>query len=323
MLLLAGFVMSFLGLVVFKRVAPKLGLLDRPNLRSHHGQATVVGGGFVVALVFIALILVADDTGQLMLSGVGGLAWTMLALALVGLADDRFDLPALPRLMAYCLACGFLISIQLVHYPWPLLLVWLICGVWTINVINFMDGLDGFATTQVLVVCVGLGLFAFWLADDGVLPSTTVLCVLLVVSLLPFWLVNWPPASIFMGDSGAVFLGFTLCVIGVVGFNDNSLLGFAWLILMAPFLVDAGVTLLIRLWQGHPPHIAHNDHLYQRLARRTGCATTMNTGLLMLHGLWQMPSLIGLMYRPNWAFFMVFLSVIPTLLLLVRARRWR
>ncbi len=252
MLLLAGFVMSFLGLVVFKRVAPKLGLLDRPNLRSHHGQATVVGGGFVVALVFIALILVADDTGQLMLSGVGGLAWTMLALALVGLADDRFDLPALPRLMAYCLACGFLISIQLVHYPWPLLLVWLICGVWTINVINFMDGLDGFATTQVLVVCVGLGLFAFWLADDGVLPSTTVLCVLLVVSLLPFWLVNWPPASIFMGDSGAVFLGFTLCVIGVVGFNDNSLLGFAWLILMAPFLVDAGVTLANPTLAGSP-----------------------------------------------------------------------
>ncbi len=53
--------MSFLGLVVFKRVGPKLGLVDRPNLRSHHGQATVVGGGFVVALVFvIALILVAD-----------------------------------------------------------------------------------------------------------------------------------------------------------------------------------------------------------------------------------------------------------------------
>ena len=56
-----------------------------------------------------------------------------------------------------------------------------------------MDGLDGFATTQVLVVCGGLGLFALWIADDGVLPSTTVLCGLLVAALLPFWIINWPP----------------------------------------------------------------------------------------------------------------------------------
>ena len=104
MLIVAGFAMSFLGLVVFKHVGPKLGLVDRPNLRSHHSKATVLGGGFVVALVFVILLLIAADTGQLMLSDIGGLASTMLILALMGLADDRFDLPILPRLMAYCLA---------------------------------------------------------------------------------------------------------------------------------------------------------------------------------------------------------------------------
>ena len=165
-----------------------------------------------------------------------------------------------------------------------------------------------------------------WLADDGVLPSTTVLCGLLVAALLPFWLVNWPPASIFMGDSGAVFLGFTLVRHRRrQGSMINSLLGFAWLILMAPFS------------SGRWRYACSSD--FGRVARLILPITTISTngwraaqgvpqrsiaGLLMLHGLWQIPSLMGLhLSARSWAFFMVFLSVIPTLFLLVRARRWR
>lgn len=335
-LLFMGIVMSSFGLWAFRTVAPRLGLLDTPNSRSQHRSPIVVGAGVVVALVFVVLVVLAHKSAHVDFPHIESIVMIMAGLALVGLADDRCNLPSLPRLVLYVCASAFLVFTQVPAYSLVLLLILSVFGAWTINAFNFMDGLDGFAATQTMCVCAGIAILGFVLEEGNTLPSSVVLCALLAAALAPLMWLNWPPASVFMGDSGAIFLGFTLCTIGLVGFQENQLMGYAWLILMAPFLVDSTGTLLIRTVQGYAPHIAHSDHLYQRLARsgvrsnawsftwpvtwRVNSAITVNIGLLMLQALWQFPLVYWLVRCPDWGEFLVFVSMIPTAVFLAHQR---
>lgn len=331
-LLFMGLLMSSVGLWAFRTVAPRLGLLDTPNSRSQHRRPIVVGAGVVVALVFVVLVVLAHQSARVDFRQFEGIVMIMVGLALVGLADDRCNLPSLPRLVLYVCASAFLVFTQVPAYSLVLLLILSVFGAWTINAFNFMDGLDGFAATQTMCVCVGLTILGLVLKEGNALPSSVVLCALLAAALAPLMWVNWPPASVFMGDSGAIFIGFTLCTIGLVGFQENQLMGYAWLILMAPFLVDSTGTLLIRTVQGHAPHVAHSDHLYQRLARSgvqsraapitrlINSAITVNIALLMLQALWQFPLVYWLVRCPDWGEFLVFVSMIPTAVFLAHQR---
>lgn len=180
--------------------------------------------------------------------------------------------------------------------------------------------LDGFAITQALLVFVGLT--AILSVTDA--PQTQDLIntlLLLIFSCFPMVFFNWPPASVFMGDAGAVCLGFLLAAIGVrVTLMDFSL-GCVWLILMMPFFVDATVTLGIRVTRGQAPHVAHRDHAYQRLTRTTGSALVVNLGLLLLHLCWLFPLAILSLSGVYSRLIAVILATIPPLVLLVYARR--
>jgi UDP-N-acetylmuramyl pentapeptide phosphotransferase/UDP-N-acetylglucosamine-1-phosphate transferase len=130
-----------------------------------------------------------------------------------------------------------------------------------INAFNFMDGIDGLAGGQALVA--GLG----WVALGFLSGESFVALVglILAASSLGFLSRNWPPATIFLGDVGSAFIGYVLAVLPVLACRLNPGLLLAGVVLVWPFLFDAGFSLARRLWHLEDIFAPHRSHLYQRL----------------------------------------------------------
>jgi glycosyltransferase WbpL len=204
---------------------------------------------------------------------VGVLLLAAGALALLGLADDRFSLPAPWRLAVQLGAAAALVAVAggvgRVPLPAPLdvplgplsgaaAVVWIVAAV---NFYNFMDGIDGLAALQGAVTGLGVAL-AGW---D---PVAALVGAALAGGCAAFLCFNWSPARIFLGDVGSLLLGFAFAALPLLApaaqrpravfFVALSL----WL-----FLADATFTLLLRLARGAPWDEPHREHLYQRLVK--------------------------------------------------------
>jgi Fuc2NAc and GlcNAc transferase len=123
-----------------------------------------------------------------------------------------------------------------------------------------------------------------------------------------------------MGDAGAIPLGFFLAVLGLVAFDQSMPLGWAWVVLMMPFFLDTGITLLIRLALGKAPQVAHRDHAYQRLILRVGSPLPVTLGLLAMQVVWQYPLATLVINSQLPLPLLVLLSTIPTVSVVVYAR---
>jgi len=318
LLLCVMFVTAF-GLWRFLRIAAPLGLMDRPNHRSQHVRETPVGAGIVSAITFAIGLWLTGSVTEYAVLPLQTFSVLVVGLAVVGLLDDRFHLPSTPRLLAYFIACGCLVYLGLPNMSMGLALGLIVFFTWHVNAYNFMDGLDGLAVTQALVVASGMLLVTHFTPE--VSTELPWICALLIAALIPLWVINWPPAKVFMGDSGAVSMGLSLAIVAVVALRESLILFVVWWILMAPFLCDASATLLIRLMQGKAPHIAHREHAYQRLARRSGSALTVNLALLAVHLVWQFPLVLAALYSPQKAWIPVILAPIPTLMVVAHLQR--
>ena len=319
MAVVLAFCTSWFLLLCFQQAATRWGFVDRPNARSAHLSPTPVGAGICFAIAVILALFVPNAAT----SETPFVLWVLqgggLLVALVGLLDDRYTLPVWLRLFVY-LASSSVAAVALLNAA-PVLIIGLaiLALGWTINLVNFMDGLDGFVGTQALSVCLGLGVISLFV--PGAL-GVSHFAFVLAGALMPFLGRNWPPARLFMGDSGAVFIGFYLGCVGLYAAGQDNRLGAVWLILMMPFVVDATCTLLIRLAQGKSPAQGHSEHAYQRLKRTSDSAFLINLGLLGLQILWQIPMAIWAAFGSYSPVFAVIFSTIPSLVLVVYSRRY-
>ncbi|MDM7953656.1 MAG: glycosyltransferase family 4 protein [Cyanobium sp. CZS 25K] len=239
-----------LGALLLHRLLPLLerGLVDQPNARSSHQRPTPRGGG-------LAFVLVGG--GLAPLAGAGWQAWIpliCLPLALVGLLDDRLDLPAAGRYGIQIVTALALVAITPLALPWWLAPVVLFAVTAVINFVNFSDGLDGLVAgcASVLLIVAVLAM-----APDGeaLLP--------LIGALLSFLAWNWSPARVFMGDVGSTFLGAVFA--GMVLQQGTPAMALGLLLAGFPLLGDACFCVLRRWRAGQPIFQAHRLHLYQRL----------------------------------------------------------
>ena len=235
-------------------------LLDHPNARSSHSQATPRGGGLAfVLLASVASVLawlssVSSASTQSPLI-VGPLL--ALPLAVVGFLDDRHNLPASWR-YGVQLATAFLVihisplvvlSVGLL--PLAALLVIAITAV--INFTNFMDGLDG-----LVAGCMALAMTTAAIQLAAPWPVWA-----LVGALLGFLNWNWSPAKVFMGDVGSTFLGAVYALFVLQASTWTEALGL--LLVVTPLLGDACLCVPRRLMAGQKVFQAHRLHLFQRL----------------------------------------------------------
>jgi Fuc2NAc and GlcNAc transferase len=234
----------------------RLHLLDQPNARSAHHKPTPRGGGMAFVLVAAAasgLEFLSRGWAQHAAVSVVALPLTSLPLALVGVFDDRHNLPASWRYGMQLSTAMALILLSPLPRPWLALLLVLIAITAVINFSNFMDGLDGLVAG---CMAVALSATAIKLAAPWPLWA-------LVGALLGFLLWNWSPAKVFMGDVGSTFLGAVFAGVVLQAPTWPDALGM--LLLATPLLADAGLCVPRRLLAGQPVFQAHRLHLYQRL----------------------------------------------------------
>ena len=265
------------------------GLLDVPNARSSHVLPTARGGGVAIVAVTLAGVLLTALRGGLDSPLARGVLLGGSLVAGVGLLDDRGHVPVPLRLLVQFVAvAGALVAIGGLPAV-PLgeghvdlgvagdLFAGLAC-VWFLNLFNFMDGIDGIAASEAAFVALAA---AGLTASTGAPAPLVVLWLVVGGACAGFLAWNWPPARIFMGDVGSGFLGFVLALLLVCSTGRSGLNAWAALILVAPFVADATVTLVARIARGERWYSAHRSHAYQWLSRRWGSHARV-TGLFLL-----------------------------------------
>jgi UDP-GlcNAc:undecaprenyl-phosphate GlcNAc-1-phosphate transferase len=318
---------------LIKRLAWRYNLVDHPETSAHksHQQPTPYGGAIAIACgVFLTLgialpyglpplrqwaiegnifwlvdlVRVAThfvhqgaDLSLLLLGG--------LALFLLGLADDWRGLPPLPRFLAQLLVIvavvGALPTCRLALFPQApylnmgLTVLWI--GAMT-NAFNFLDNMDGLSAGIAAIALIFLAFMAFLVRDFAL----ATFCLALFGAVCGFLLYNLPPATIFMGDAGGLFLGFSVSAVAVIlsqAYAQATLFAahqLAPLLVLTVPIYDFASVNLIRIRNGAKPWIGDKNHISHRLVRlglsRRGAVLT----IYLLTGLTALPALLALRF---------------------------
>jgi len=241
--------------------------LARPNARSSHRVPTPQGAGIaVIAATLLVACAVMVGTGAADLKIPFAVFAATLFIAIVGLADDIKSIEVLPRLLLQGTAVAaviFAASGDLRIVPacplWIERAVLLLAGLWFVNLVNFMDGLDWMTVAEIVPVTAAM----IMLGALGEFPvSATLIAAALCGAMLGFAPFNRPVAKVFLGDVGSLPIGLLLgwCLLQLAWHQQFA----AALLLPLYYLLDATVTLLRRMARGEPFWAAHRSHFYQR-----------------------------------------------------------
>lgn len=256
-LVIAGIVCSAL-LALLLQHAPRLPL-DHPNERSLHDRPIPrIGGLGLVPGLLIGWACTGAFSQELLL-----IAGVTLALAIISAVDDRQGLPVSIRLSAH-LSAGLLTAAVITgDFGWQTVLCAGLVITWITNLYNFMDGANGLAGGMAVFGFAAYGIAATAAGNH----SLAALSFATAGAALGFLLFNFDPARLFLGDAGSIPLGFLAAALGLAGIMNTDWPSWFPLLVFSPFILDASVTLALRLLQGEPIWLAHRNHYYQRLIR--------------------------------------------------------
>lgn len=253
---------SILLVAWFASAKSPLKLLDAPNERSLHERPVPKTGGigllaalfagwmwelqqFDIPMVFVAIFLAA------------------LLVAAISFIDDIKELSASIRIVIHAVAAAILISSGLtVHDSAAGDVFSFLAIIWMLNLYNFMDGMDGFAGGMTVSGFTFVGLAGYLQGEH----LFALLSWIVAAASAGFLFRNFPPAKIFMGDTGSATIGFLAAAFSLWGIRDGIFEIWFPLLVFSPFILDATVTLLRRLLRGEKVWQAHREHYYQRLA---------------------------------------------------------
>ena len=247
--------------------AHRRGMYDQPGQRRSHKLPTPRGGGIgiVVAVLLTMPACLIHWQPVWPIHVVIALFAAVVLVAMIGWWDDHRPLPVLPRFGVQLLAVALFSAALLVDgLSWLWLPLLVLAGAWSINLHNFMDGIDGLLSQQGIFVACGLAVLA-WCADQPALAGASA-CV--TAACLGFWCYNRAPARIFMGDVGSGSIGLLLFAMTAMLWRVSGSLLWPSLILSSAFVTDASLTLLVRILGGRRWYTAHREHLYQWIVRR-------------------------------------------------------
>jgi len=282
-----GFIVALLIAVVMtplvKKFAFFVGAIDKPNHRKVHTRIMPRLGGLAIYIAFVAAyfalspfipegLLRPKDLNVINALLVGG-----TIIILLGALDDRFELSAKVKLIGQIIAAcvvvfGFDVHIDLVNVPFgqsmqpiaewigiPITILWIV-GV--TNAINLIDGLDGLAAGVSGIAIATIAVMALIMGNQPVM----LLSILLLGGIIGFLVFNFHPAKIFMGDSGALFLGFSLATLSMLGFKQVAIVSFVTPLLIIGVPLTDTFFAIVRRWVNKKPIFAPDkEHLHHRL----------------------------------------------------------
>jgi|YNPNPStandDraft_1061719.scaffolds.fasta_scaffold49630_1 UDP-GlcNAc:undecaprenyl-phosphate GlcNAc-1-phosphate transferase len=262
----AALLMAIIATPLARRAGTRWGFVDQPSVRKiHTSPVPRFGGTAIVGAVLIALLVFEGRYGIDQLASILiGASW----VSILGALDDRWGLRPIHKLLGQVGAAVFLIlfGVQVSFLPadflnWAVTIVWMV-GI--TNAINFLDNMDGLSGG---IVAIASGYFLLLAVQSGQYLVGGLAAALLGASV-GFLFYNLNPASIFMGDTGSLFLGFVLAALGIkLRFpgNNPTVTWMVPVLVLALPIFDTTLVVVSRLRRGIPPVTAGKDHVSHRL----------------------------------------------------------
>ncbi|WP_417339609.1 MraY family glycosyltransferase, partial [Evtepia gabavorous] len=274
--LVAALLISFIATPVVKSIAQMVGAVDVPkDNRRMHNHPIPRMGGLAIFLGFLLSTLIFVP----MSSSMRGMLLGGVIIVILGIFDDIYALPALPKLLVQIAAALVAVLhgnvIQVLSNPnifsenpyWtlgslavPLSVIWIVA---ITNAVNLIDGLDGLAVGVATISSLTMLVIAMLVSENVV----ALMMAALAGGCIGFMPYNLNPAKIFMGDTGSTFLGFVLATVSIQGlFKFYTIISFAvpFLMLGLP-LFDTCFAILRRLAKGQSPMAPDRSHVHHRL----------------------------------------------------------
>jgi UDP-N-acetylmuramyl pentapeptide phosphotransferase/UDP-N-acetylglucosamine-1-phosphate transferase len=264
--LIALVFVSFCLTYLIRLVAIKKNVIDVPNERSSHSIPTPRGGGLAIVIAWYSGITCLFLTGLIEAK----LFWALLSgviLAIVSLFDDLFSLSPKIRLVTQTITAITALSIlggfstHFVPLNSTIAAIAInscivVAIIWFINLYNFIDGIDAYASVEAIFIVISIFLF-----------THQIVLLVLAAAILGFLYWNWPKAKIFMGDVGSTQIGFILIILGIYLNNTAGFNFIFWIMLSSLFWFDATFTLFRRWRNKEKLSQAHKKHAYQRFVQ--------------------------------------------------------
>ncbi|UFJ40135.1 undecaprenyl/decaprenyl-phosphate alpha-N-acetylglucosaminyl 1-phosphate transferase [Brevibacillus humidisoli] len=294
--LLTSLLIAFLATPYVKRLAVKLGAVDAPDSRKVHTKIMPRMGGLAIYLGYVvSLFLFVPLTNEIIGIFIGG-----TIILLVGMLDDRYQLAPRWKLLGQLVGVAIVVipfglKIGVVNLPFGGMidfssgwLVWLAIPItmfWIVgvtNAINLIDGLDGLSAGVSAIATATMAIMALIMND--IVVSTY--CFVLLGAILGFLYFNFYPARIFMGDTGALFLGFNLAALSVMGFKEALFVSFIIpIVVLGVPLWDTFFAIVRRIVNKKPISSPDKGHLHHclldmGLSHRTTVITIYGVSIL-------------------------------------------
>lgn len=276
-----------------RRLAIHLNIVDQPNDRKVHQKVMPYLGGISIYISFVVSYIVAIHSMDFEATAVGtSMVWGGLIIVLTGSIDDAIDIRPLWKIFGQSIAAVIPIcyglSINVISLPFleeGLYVGWFgiaITFLWIIgmtNAVNFIDGLDGLASGVSTISFSALFVVSLLLGNE-MLAFTSILLIGALLGFLPY---NFHPAKIFMGDSGSLFLGYTLAVLSLLELKQVTLVSFLVPIMILGIpLMDTCYAMIRRKLKGVPISSPDKDHLHHRFLH---LGFSHRTTVLIIYGL--------------------------------------
>ncbi|MBF7028699.1 glycosyltransferase family 4 protein [Staphylococcus kloosii] len=270
LLIIFSMIVSLILTPIIIKVSQKMDIVDKPNFRKVHTKPVSVLGGTVILFSFLLGIWL----GHPIETEVKPLVIGSVLIYLVGLIDDIYDLKPIIKLIGQIVAALVVVyygvTIDFISLPIgptihfgilsvPITIIWIVA---ITNAINLIDGLDGLASGVSAIALATIGFIAILQANIFII----MICSVLIGALLGFLCFNFHPAKIFLGDSGALLIGFIVGFLSLLGFKNITFVSlfFPIVILAVPF-IDTLFAMIRRVKKGQHIMQADKSHLHHKL----------------------------------------------------------
>lgn len=295
------FMITVVFTCVYRIFALNRQLLDIPNARSSHSMPVPRGGGVAIAVVVVAFIGLSN-TMTVLSDGLLPFLIGLCSVTLIGFLDDKGHVSVPVRLLVHMFSCGCIAwgmwttnsNLTLLGFQIEMnigIFAVVILGlVWLLNLFNFMDGINGIATSEAAVtVSAAALLLHIGNYDESAVGTLLTIHWIFAASCLGFLVWNFPIARIFLGDSGSGFIGLFLGGLIIEAYLVDESLLWSWLILLGVFVVDATYTLIRRLIAKEKIYEAHRCHAYQHAAQYYQSHTKVTVTIIIINTAWLFP----------------------------------
>lgn len=274
LIIIVTFITSLIVVPIIKKLAYYVGAIDEPNDRKVHSKPTPVMGGLAIFISFLlGLIFFAEVSVQTMAILIGG-----IIIVLLGIFDDINPIKARYKFLIQIIAASIVVIYGNIYLPelsafgfyinfgdlgYPIAIIFIVA---IVNAINLIDGLDGLAAGISSIYFLTIGVIAFMLNKIGGLDIA--FSLMMLGATLGFLVYNFSPASIFMGDTGSMFLGYTISIIALLGYKAATVtsLFVPILIIFLPIL-DTILAIFRRVLKGENIGSPDKEHIHHQLLK--------------------------------------------------------